>query len=344
MMRKILVSALEPSANLHLKPILDLLKNEEIMGIYDKSFGKPLYDSSEFSVMGFFEVFGKLKKAKEALKKMANLSLEAEHILLIDSPAFNIPLAKEIRKINKDVKITYYILPKVWAWKQKRVEKVEKYCTNLASIFPFEDRFYNKSVYVGNPLLDEITLVKETLTYNDKIAYLPGSRRSEIKRLIGIFKDVAKRLNKHNIVVIPKHFSDEEVDELYGDLSNFEISRDTRSALFESDFAFVCSGTATLEAAIIGVPQVLCYKAKAIDFFIAKRFVKLKYSGLANIIFDFENEKALHKEFFQKDVNVENLINEYEKMDRNEYFNHSQKLRQMLNKGSSQDVAKLIRL
>lgn len=343
-MKKLLVSSLEPSANLHLKQILDILKDKEIIGIYDKSFGNPLYDSSEFSVMGFFEVFAKLKKAKEALQKMAELSLKADHVLLIDSPAFNIPLAKKIKKINKNVKITYYILPKVWAWKEKRVKKVEKYCDNLASIFPFENKFYNKSIYVGNPLLDEINLRKKTLTCKDKIAYLPGSRKSEIKRLIGIFKEVAKKLDKQNIVVIPKHFNDKDIEELYGDLSDFEISRDTQTALYDSDFAFVCSGTATLEAAIIGTPQVLCYKAKPIDFFIAKRFVKLKYSGLANIIFDFEGEKPLHKEFFQEDVNVENLVNEYKTMNTSEYFNHSQKLRQILKKGSSQEVTKLIEL
>ena len=343
-MKKLLVSALEPSANLHLKPIVDLLKNQELIGIFDKSFGNPLHDSSEFSVMGFFEVLTKLKKANEALSKMANLSLKADHVLLIDSPAFNIPLARKIRKLNKNVKITYYILPKVWAWKENRVKKVEKYCTILASIFPFEDKFYNKSIYVGNPLLDEITKVKKTITQTGKIAYLPGSRRAEIKRLIDIFKNTAKKLGKQNIIVIPKHFSHEEIKELYGDLSDFEISRDARDALHESDFAFVCSGTATLEAAIIGTPQVLCYKAKPIDFFIAKRFVKLKHSGLANIIFDFEGEKPLHKEFFQKDVSVENLINEYETMDKNEYFKNSQKLRQILKKGSSQEITKLIEI
>ncbi|MFV0481995.1 MAG: lipid-A-disaccharide synthase [Campylobacteraceae bacterium] len=341
-MKKLLVSSLEPSANLHLKPVLDLANFDEILGIYDKSFGKPLYDSSEFSVMGFLDVLGKIIKAKKAIKEMVNLSFEVNHVLLIDSPAFNIPLARAIKEANKDVKITYYILPKVWAWKPKRVEKVEKYCDNLASIFPFEDKFYNKSVYVGNPLLDELKLTKTKLSKNGKIVFMPGSRKSEITKLMPVFKEVAKRLNKENIVVIPKHFDDEKIKALYGDLSEFKIMRDTNMALFEAEFAFVCSGTATLEAAIIKTPQVLCYRAKKLDFLIAKRFVKLKHSGLANIIFDFSGEEPLHKEFFQEDVSVQNLLKTYENMDREKYFKQATKLKEILKHGSSETVSKMI--
>lgn len=344
-MNKLLISALEPSANLHLRPLLDKLGKVEILGIFDKSFGIPLYDSSEFSVMGFLDVISSIKKAKKAIDDMVKACKNVENVLLIDSPAFNIPLAKALKKeYGKGINITYYILPKVWAWKPKRVKKVEMYCDKLASIFPFEDRFYSKSIYVGNPLLDEITKVKDGVSSNGKIAFLPGSRKNEIKRLINIFKEVAKRLEQHNIIVIPKHFNDEEIKELYGDLSSFEISRDTIEALYQSDFAFICSGTATLEAAIVGVPQVLCYKARGVDFFIAKRFVKLKHSGLANIIFDFEEDTPLHKEFFQKDVNVKNLIDEYNNIDKDAYFKHSLKLKKILKHGSSCDVAKLVNM
>ncbi|MDR0762605.1 MAG: lipid-A-disaccharide synthase [Campylobacteraceae bacterium] len=343
-MKKLLVSALEPSANLHLKPILKELGEYKLFGIFDEDFGNPLFKSKEFSVMGFLDVFSKLKKAKTAIDKMARLSLEVSHVLLIDSPAFNLPLAKAIRKINKNVPITWYILPKVWAWKKKRAKKVEKYCTNLASIFPFEDRFYTRAVYVGNPLLDEIKQTKKSFENSGKIVFMPGSRKSEIKSLTPIFKEVAAKLNKENIIVIPKHFNTDEIETLYGDLSGFTISKDAHQSLLNAEFAFVCSGTATLEAAIIGTPLVLCYKAKALDYFIARRFVKLKFAGLANIIFDFYNKPPLHKEFLQDEVSVQNLLSEYENMNKEEFFKCSLKLKEILSHGSSEVVAKIIKI
>jgi lipid-A-disaccharide synthase len=343
-MKKLLVSALEPSANLHLKPVLKELGECELLGIFDEEFGMPLVGSKEFSVMGFLDIFSKIIKAKRAINKMARLSLEASHVLLIDSPAFNLPLARAIRKINKSVPITWYILPKVWAWRKKRAAEVEKYCTNLASIFPFEDKFYTRSTYVGNPLLDEIRETKKSLENNGKIVFMPGSRRSEIKYLMPIFREVAKKLDKENIIVIPKHFKDDEISALYGDLSGFAVSKDAHQSLLDAEFAFVCSGTATLEAAIIGTPLVLCYKAKAIDYFIARRFVKLKFAGLANIIFDFCSLPPLHKEFLQEDVSVRNLLSEYEYMDKESFLERSLELREILSHGSSEVVAKIIQI
>jgi lipid-A-disaccharide synthase len=341
-MKKLLVSALEASANLHLEPIVDNMNDCELLGIFDLRFGKPILSSNEFSVMGFSDILSKIAKAKKAIKKMTKLSLEAEHVLLIDSPAFNLPLAKAIRKINKDIPITWYILPKVWAWRKKRAAEIEKHCTNLASIFPFEDRFFTRSIYVGNPLLDEIKKIKKSLSKSGKIVFMPGSRKSEIKALINIFKDTAKRLNKESIVVIPKHFSKNDIELLYGDLSGFTISRNAYDSLYEAEFAYICSGTATLEAALIGTPFVLCYKAGGFDFFIAKRFVKLKYVGLANIIFDFYDEPPLHVELLQENVNVQNLLSEYENIDKESFFRRSKKLEKILKHGSSEIMAKLV--
>ncbi|NPA73605.1 MAG: lipid-A-disaccharide synthase [Epsilonproteobacteria bacterium] len=341
-MKKILISALEPSANLHLEPILNILGEYELKGIFDPKFGSPLYPSSDFSVMGFVDVLWKIKKAKRAIKEMVKLSFECETVLLIDSPAFNLPLAKAIKEKNPDIKIVYYILPQVWAWKEKRVKKIEKYCDVLASILPFESKFYNKSTYVGHPLLDEIKIFKENVTHNNKVAFLPGSRKSEIKSLMNIYKEVAKEIKEDKIVVIPKHFGQDQIKELYGDLSGFDIYYSTEQALNEADFAFICSGTATLESSIIGTPFVLVYKAKKIDYFIAKRFVKLKHIGLANIIFDFEGEEDLHKELIQDDVTKENLLKEYKDINRGYFMEKSKRLRGILKHGSAKNVADMI--
>ena len=337
---KLLVSALESSANLHLK---EIIKDFKIDGIFDKSFGSPLYPSSDFNVMGFSDVLPKILKAKRAIKEMANLSSSCDKVLLIDSPAFNIPLAKEIKKRFPKKEIIYYILPKVWAWREKRAKKVQKYCDKLASIFPFEDRFYEKSIYVGNPLLDEIKLFKEKISKNKKIAFLPGSRRGEIKALMPIFKEVAKEIKEEKLLVIPKHFDEKMIREFYGDIKGFTIIKDTQQALIESDFAFICSGTATLEAALIGTPFVLVYKAKKIDYFLAKRFVKLKYAGLANIILDFYQREPLHKELFQEDVNKKNLLKCYENSNPLLFLEKSLEIREILSHGSRENLIKLIK-
>jgi len=341
---KLLISALEPSGNLHMEPILNALDSYELFGIFDERFGEPLLPSSSFSIMGFVDAIPKIKLAKKAIKDMAKLSLDVDKVILIDSPAFNLPLAKAIKKINPTVEIIYYILPQVWAWKAKRVAKVEKYCDVLASILPFEQNFYNKATYVGHPLLDEISICKDSYRETGFICYLPGSRKSEIKKLMPIYKDVAKKINKKNILVIPTHFSKEEIDSIYGDISEFEISYNTYESFLKSEFAFVCSGTATLEASLIGIPLVLAYKAKAIDAYIARKFVKLKHVGLANIIFDFEGLEPLHVELLQEDVTVDKLIKEYKSMDREKFFQNSLQLHKILKHGSCDEMIKIIKI
>ncbi len=338
---KLLISALEPSANLHLAPILKELE-AEIIGIFDTRFGTPLYDTREFSVMGFWDVLPKIFKAKEAIKELVFLAKEADSILLIDAPSFNIPLAKAIKKKYPHKKITYYILPKVWAWKKGRVKTVERYCDNLASIFPFENQFYHKSTYVGNPLLDEISLRKDPQKTYNTIAFMPGSRRSEIRSLMPLFREIAKEIKGEKVIIVPPFLKGEDLQTLYGDISDFNISYIMEETLAHSDFAFICSGTATLEAAIIGTPFVLAYKAKALDYKIAKLFVKLPFVGLANIILDFAGKKPLHQEFLQDEVNKKNLLQAFNSFDKEVFSQAAQELRELLQAGSTKNLINLL--
>ncbi len=340
---KLLVSALEPSANLHLKPLLEKV-DVELCGIFDPKFATPLYNTREFSVMGFWDVLPKIAKAKEAIKEMVFLAKDADAILLIDAPSFNLPLAKAIKAKYPHKTITYYILPKVWAWKKGRVKTVQKYCDNIASIFPFEDQFYTKSTYVGNPLLDEIHLTKDPHQQSNNVTFMPGSRRSEITRLMPIFREVAKEIKGDKTIIVPPFLKGEDLHELYGDISEFNISYVMEETLAHSDFAFICSGTATLEAAIIGVPFVLAYKAKTFDYMIAKRFVKLPYVGLANIILDFANKPALHQELLQEDVNKENLLRAYHDRDNTAFERATKELKNLLQSGSTQHLIALMGL
>lgn len=339
---RLLISSLEPSANLHLEPILQKLSNAQIFGIFDEKFGTPLYKSSEFSVMGFLDVLPKIFKAKEAVKEMVYLAKDADKVLLIDSPAFNLPLAKAIKEKYPDKEIIYYILPKVWAWKKGRVKKVEAYCDTLASIFPFEDQFYNRSTYVGNPLLDEITVRKDpNQTYN-RVAFLPGSRKGEIKKLMPLFREIAPKIDKEKVLIVPKFFEGKDLESIYGDLRDFEICFNLQESLSQSDFAFVCSGTATLEAALIGTPFVLVYKAKALDYFIGSRVVKLKHVGLANIIMDFSGEDEVHHEFLQENANVENLLNAYQDFDNAHFVQKATRLGEILAHGAVNEIISII--
>ena len=177
------------------------------------------------------------------------------------------------------------------------------------------------------------------------IAFLPGSRKSEIRSLFPIYKEVASKIEgKEKLLVIPPHFDYREIAEIYGDIHDFKICRNPYEAFEKSEFAFVCSGTATLEAALVGVPFVLAYKAKAIDYWIAQQFVKLKHVGLANIIFDFEKMEPLHTELLQEEVTVDNLLQAYESIDKEAFFKQAQKLRAMLEHGSQEAMISIMKV
>jgi lipid-A-disaccharide synthase len=216
-------------------------------------------------------------------------------------------------------------------------------------ILPFEIAFYEqKAEYVGHPLLDEIVLRKEGSETPAKetaetIAYLPGSRKGEITRLMPLYRELRERLPGHRaLLVIPPSFSQERIDELYGDISNFEISRNTHDTLYQADFAYICSGTATLEAALIGTPFTLNYIAKKVDFFIGTKLLGIKQAGLANIILTHHDATTLHNELLQKEVTLDALIAEYHHTDRKKFNQKAQELREYLKHGSSQTVANIL--
>lgn len=407
---RFLVTALEPSANLHLKEVLKAFWAEfgefELSGIYDENlcaefeanlkqkskenFGenlqeililnsvpnpqeplnlgdtpnskgvkinKPLYSSHEFSAMGFVEVLPLIFKAKRAIKELTSLALERQNaqkpfdaVLCIDSPAFNIPFAKALNAAGVRTKKIYYILPQVWAWKKRRIPIIEANFDELASILPFDGQFFSKSTFVGHPLLDELKEFKdesdfETILSKEKskktLSFLPGSRRSEIKRLMPVFRELALNFKGEKILCVPP-FNLARLDELYGDTKGFKVVTNTPQALKKSDFAFICSGTATLEAALIGTPFILAYKAKAIDVFIARLFVRLKHIGLANIMCDFAGKSELNPEFLQNEVSAKNLFEAYRKFDFKEFFDKVSFLKNYLRFGSAKNVAKML--
>ncbi|MGX2982717.1 hypothetical protein [Helicobacter sp. 23-1045] len=234
---KLFVSALEYSANVHLRYLLRELakyENVELCGIFNENIldsatqkqfainGKSICDINKVAVMGFVDVLKKMRFFLDLRKKCLNLAISADKILLMDSSSFNLPLAKKIKKIAPQRKIMYYILPQVWAWKAWRAKAVERYCDKLCAILPFEvERYAKKAEFVGHPLMDEIKYFRDsaTCTKNYKIAesseifaFMPGSRLSEIRRIFPIFRQVKDILKKRADSANQAQFAESKID------------------------------------------------------------------------------------------------------------------------------------
>ena len=342
---KILVSAFEHSANVHLEAVTKEFSGDvELVGVFNPRLGKPIIDLRALAVMGIVDALKKLPFFLKLSKQMLELVPEVDKVLLIDSSGFNLPLAKKIKKKYPDKEIIYYILPQAWAWKKKRIPVLAKTIDHLASILPFEPSYYPQGApieYVGHPLLDEIPQLKEKRSIGKKIAFMPGSRKNEIINLMPHYIALQKELDCEATLIVPEHFR-EKIDELYGDVTNFTIAYDAHKTLYESDFAFICSGTATLEATLIGTPFILSFIAKKLDFFIGSNLLNIEYIGLSNIMFDKMEHRAIHPELWQHEVTLENLLRTYKEMDQEKFFNDALHLRSYLKHGSSKRVAQII--
>lgn len=377
---QIFVSALEPSANLHLKALaheLNALAGQrgmvlEIVGIFDSSVfwgyehlqAHSSYELSAFAAMAFIDVIKKYFFYKRVNNEMIALAKTCQKALLIDSSSFHIPLAKGLE--GSGVEVVYYILPQVWAWKSWRAKEIERICDKLCAILPFELSMYpnafkvGKACYVGHPLLDELPLdsvdsmqKKHEVVRAQKIVFMPGSRRGEISKIFPIFVQVARQIPESKVLVAPTHFAKLPKDELhriYGeDLGEFELSFDATQALQSCKFAFICSGTATLQAALLGAPFVLAYTMRKIEYHIARAFVGLNVVGLANILYQGacgENagrgNQRLHTELIQDELTPKNLLDSYQNFDFEAYANNAKKLRAYLGYGSSHNVAQIV--
>ncbi len=317
------------------------------MGIFDPHIlphSTPICTSQEFSVMGFSDVLYKIPFIIRIKKEMLKAASYADKILLMDSSSFNIPLAKNIKKKGYKGEIIYYILPQVWVWKQWRARILEQYCDKLAAILPFETSYYqSKAQFVGNPLLDELPSLEDIKHGNKEVAFLPGSRATEIRHLFPIFAQVATILRAEGYtttLIIPHALKDKNIESLYGNIDGFHISFDAISILSRCFFAFICSGTATLQAALLGTPFVLAYRTKPFDYWIARTFINPKYVGLANILCHKMGKNIFHQELLQNDVNIHSLLYAFRNTKRDIFLQTAYDLRNYLQHGSAEIVAK----
>ena len=304
-------------------------------------------DYRESAVMGVVEV---LRKAGKLLRNISFCkadirSWKPDAVVLIDYPGFNLRIARYASR--RGYKVFWYIAPKVWATREHRVAKLRKWVDRLFVIFPFEQEYFRKrgvdAVYVGNPLVD--TVAREAPAggvARPYIALLPGSRRMEVSRTMPVFLELEKlvassSLRDYRLVVAAAPSIDDAVYAGYLKDSSIELVRDqTYSVLGNAAAAVIDSGTASLEAALLSVPQVVVYAMNPFSYTIARLMLKTKYISLVNIMLD----KQVFEELIQKDFTAEKVLAELLRLVCDDSFRSAQledcaRVKQLLGEGGA---------
>ena len=287
--------------------------------------------------MGFFEVVKNIRTVQKNFKEIkTSISVYApDVVILIDYPGFNLRIAKWCKQ--QGIKVVYYISPKFWAWRESRVEKVKANVDLMLCILPFEVAFYQKhqyssAYYVGHPLM-HLLQNKQIVLQKNTIALLPGSRKQEIISLLPIMLKVAQQYPNE----IFKIAGIKEMETLYPKQlpANVQLSfNNTYALLQEAKAALVCSGTSTLETALLKVPQVVLYKTSWLNYQIGKRVIKVPYISLPNLI---ANTKIV-EELIQQECNVQNISTKLNELLNN--INSTTKYQQLYQTIGVQDAAK----
>ena len=257
--------------------------------------------------MGFVEVVLRAK----TIMKMSNqvkkdiVEFGTQVLILVDYAGFNLRIAKWAK--GKGLRVVYFIPPKIWAWNESRLTSLMQHSDEVLSILPFEESWYasrgEQVHYVGNPLMEKYVGLNHYKSGSKKVVLLPGSRVQEISRLLPVFNSLAKELTQYSFHVVrapsvrsrwPKKVLASNI--IIEDREIVEVAKGAQ-------YALTCSGTASLEIALLGIPQAVVYKANLISLAIAKRLVNVRSMSLPNLIMD----KAMVPEFLQGQVTVANL-------------------------------------
>ncbi|MBQ8334897.1 MAG: lipid-A-disaccharide synthase [Tidjanibacter sp.] len=274
----------------------------------------------------FFGVSDVLKHLRTIFNQLGECQRDVDAfgpdvLILIDYPGFNFKMARYAHQ--KGIKTFYYISPKVWAWKEHRVERIRKWVDKLFIIFPFEIEYFRgkgiEAIYEGNPIMDSITQTLAEVESEEQfrranglgnkplVALLAGSRKNEIKKNLPFMVALAQSMPQWEFVVAGVSWLEGELYDKYLKGSGVKIVTDqTYGLLRYSAAAVVCSGTATLETALIGTPEVVCYRMDEFSYRVARAFVKIKWISLVNIIM----QRTVVRELIQHDMTVENASQE----------------------------------
>lgn len=324
---KYFIIAGERSGDLHAGNLAHALRRIEpdaVMrgfgGEYMKGAGVDLaVHYKDIAVMGFWEVITSLRKISRYLElcKKEIVAFQPDVIILVDFGGFNKRIAAWAHQ--RSIKVFYYISPKVWAWNQKRALKLKATVDRMFVILPFEKTFYRKFDwdvdYVGNPVLDAIkshTRDDQFLERNNipsgipLVALLPGSRKQEVEKVASVMADVVNSFPHVTFAVATVSNLNEEIYSVLKGQNVVLVQEDTYNLLSHSTAAVVTSGTATLETALLDVPQVVVYYTSILSYHIAKNLIRVPYISLVNLIAD----KPVVRELIQNDLTKENLVNE----------------------------------
>ncbi len=271
---------------------------------------KSLFDISEISVMGFWEVLPKLPLILKRMKEvMADIDrLQPDVIVTVDSWGFVSSILQKLKKKKSAIPVVHYVAPQVWAWKKSRAPKAAKLMNRMMTLWPYEPQYFEKyglhCDFVGHPVIENTANLTDDLSefkmqhaipqQGTLLCVLPGSRHSEIKKLIPVFKKVIARLQAHYpdlFLIIPS------VAAMAGEVSRAFAGvpvphvvligqRERYNAFRASAFALAASGTVTLELAACGTPHVIAYKFSALTNQLIKRLATTKYANLINILAD----------------------------------------------------------
>jgi lipid-A-disaccharide synthase len=330
----------EPSGDLHGSSLIEELKKIDSEAEFNFFGGdlmraageaRPVRHIKELAYMGFWTVFKKLPTIIKNLRlcKRSIMKFQPDAVILIDYPSFNLRIAKFVRKHAHNIPVHYYISPSVWAWKSYRVKQIKRDVTQMLTIIPFEKEFYashNFEVqYVGNPAIDfidtqldkteETNYFKKKYFLNEKpiIALLPGSRKQEISSCLPKMIAAARKYPEYQIVISGVNSVHTAFyHEFMGGHNYPIIKHHPYQLLFHAELAIVNSGTATLETALIGTPQIVVYHVMLGRLaYLAKRiFIKTKNISLVNILAEEEIVKELYAHLFT----TKNLAREIERI------------------------------
>ncbi len=279
-------------------------------------------DSSELGVVGLVEVFKHLPKFHAIFHDLVERASQErpDAVVLIDYPGFNLRFARKVHELN--IPVVYYVSPQVWAWGRRRIPQIAAVVDKMLVIFPFEQQVYARTdldvEFVGHPLLEILERCKtDVVRDNNLILLLPGSRSSEIERLLPVMLKTAQQLQNERqelsfVVAAPRRKIAEHIQQKirkyeakHGKVKGLEIvTGQTREWLQKATVGLAASGTVTMEAAILGLPLVVIYRVQAVTYWLSKLIVNVPYFTMVNLVAG----KMVYEEFLQNEVKPENLL------------------------------------
>jgi len=333
-----MIVAGEPSGDAHAAALVNALQKKSSQSEYFGATGplmraagvETVVNSDELAIMGILEVARVFPKFVAAFRRLkaAAIDRRPDAVILVDWPEFNLRLASSLHR--RGLKVIYYISPQLWAWRPRRINRINRDVDLLLSILPFEAEWYRERgvdhvEFVGHPLAGEVRpkiqrneFCRQYSLDPDKpiVAFLPGSRRKELQRILPPMAAAIRELKVTHpeiqpVVVVAPSRTVEETEEILSSLNSIRLVHgQTRDALAAADAAAIASGTATLEGALLETPMVVVYKESAVNWHTLGRLITVPHYGLVNLVAGTE----IATELMQTDLTPDNLVQEIIKL------------------------------